>query len=84
MRSNDTFYEEVVKVTYEYLGPAADRFVARQVRSHLSKDPEQLQKQDLAALIEWFSLAMALLSEDMALVNKYVAALTNLTDTGNE
>jgi hypothetical protein len=80
MGSNDTLYEEVVSVTYEYLGPAANRFVDRQVRSHLDKNPEQLRKQDLANLIVWFKLSMATLSEDTKMVNKYVAGLKKLSD----
>lgn len=73
-----TFFEEVVDVTYVYLGPAANRFVARQVRNHLDKKPEQLRRQDLVQLIDWFTLAMALLSEDTKLVKKYSTELRSL------
>lgn len=76
----NTLYDEVVSVTYEYLGPAADRFVSRQIRSHLGKDPEKLRKQDLKTLIDWFSLALALLSEDTKLVKEYSKDLKNLTN----
>jgi uncharacterized protein YegL len=76
---NNTLYEDVVGITYEYLGPAADRFVARQIRNHLGKEPEQLRRQDLKALIDWFSASLALLSEDTELVKKYVIALKALT-----
>lgn len=78
----NTLYNDVVHVTHEYFGPAADRFVTRQIRNHLRKDPYQLRKQDLAGLIEWISLAMALLSDDEKLVSKYVADLKNLTGSG--
>lgn len=74
-----TLYEEVVDITHEYLGPAADRFVTRQIRSHLHKNPEELKKRDLKNLIDWIGLAMSLLSEDEELVHKYVANLNNLT-----
>jgi hypothetical protein len=60
----NVFYEKVVKITYKYLGPAAERFVARQIRNHLDKEPEQLQRHELAGLIDWFRVAMAILSED--------------------
>ena len=69
------FYKKVVAITSEYLGPAADRFVARQVRNHLGKDPEQLKKHELGLLIEWFAMAMALLSEDEQLVHRYATDL---------
>lgn len=77
-KTKDTLYEEVVGVTYEYLGPAADRFVARQIRNHLGKEPERLQKQDLGRLIDWFSASLSLLSEDTKMVKRYVIALNAL------
>jgi hypothetical protein len=72
---DNSCYAKVVKVTYGYLGPAADRFVARQIRNHLDKEPERLERGELADLIDWFSMAMALLSEDEQLVHRYAADL---------
>lgn len=72
-------YEDVVKVTYQYLGPAADRFVARQIRNHLQKEPIDLRRSDLRQLIDWIRLAMSLLSDDQALVAEYVTNLQRLT-----
>ena len=39
-------YDKVVRITHVYLGPAADRFIARQVENHLHKEPEQLSLDD--------------------------------------
>lgn len=71
-------YKQVVSITYEYLGPAADRFVARQVRNHLHKDPEKLERKDLRRLMDWMRLAMSLLSDDTQLVELYIADLEEL------
>jgi hypothetical protein len=79
-----TLYEEVVQATYDYLGPAADRFVARQIKSHLDKDPEDLQKEDLQDLIVWINLAMNLLVDDQRLVDYYIADLRNLAKGANK
>jgi hypothetical protein len=81
MTTNKNLYEEVVNITYEYLGPAADRFVVRQIRNHLGKAPEQLRKKDLASLVDWIRLAMLLLSNDERLVEKYIAELKALAQT---
>jgi hypothetical protein len=72
------FYEKVVKITYKYLGPAAERFVARQIRNHLDKEPEQLKRSELADLIDWFRIAMAILSEDEQVVHAYSDDLQRL------
>jgi len=77
--AESTLYDQVVDITHEYLGPAADRFITRQIRSHLHKNPEELKKRDLESLIDWIGLAMSLLSDDEALVHRYVTNLNDLT-----
>lgn len=73
--SHATLYDEVVSVTYDYLGPAADRFVVRQIRNHLQKDPDDLQPKDLRKLIDWIQLAMRLISDDTEAIDRYMADL---------
>ena len=73
-----SLYDQVVTVTYEYLGPAADRFITRQIRNHLNKAPEQLSIQDLPQLIAWIRLTMAFLYDNEQIVAKYVARLQQL------
>lgn len=68
-------YDEMVRVTYDYLGPAADRFVSRQIENHLRKRPSELRKGDLKELITWSRLAMSVLVADEDIVNQYVANL---------
>lgn len=76
---NSSLYDDVVTITYDYLGPAADRFVVRQIRNHLKKDPSELQNRDLKQLIDWIQLAMRLISNDGDIVDRYVADLESLT-----
>ncbi len=72
-------YDQVVRVTHVYLGPAADRFIARQVKNHLQKPPEQLSRDDLIKLIDWIKLAVSLLTEDNEIVEEYADQLRKLT-----
>jgi hypothetical protein len=78
MMTNTSLYDDVVTITYDYLGPAADRFVVRQIRNHLQKDPSELRHDDLRQLIDWIQLAMRLISNDGQIVDRYVADLENL------
>lgn len=64
-------YEQVVEVTYDYLGPAARRFVDREVRAHLGKKPEELTKEDIVKLHDWSKLAIAFLTEDASTVDDF-------------
>ena len=76
--AQENLYDKVVKVTTEYLGPAADRFVSRQIRNHLQKEPNQLVQRDLLALIDWIETAMFLISNDSRLVTEYIKELRRL------
>ena len=72
-------YDRVVRVTHVYLGPAADRFIARQVQNHLHKQPEDLSTTDLEKLIDWIRMAVSLLTEDNEIIEEYIHQLTILT-----
>lgn len=76
-----SLYDDVVTITYDYLGPAADRFVVRQIRNHLQKDPGDLKPKDLRELIDWIQLAMRLISSDSHAIDRYVADLESLANS---
>lgn len=75
-----SLYTEVVEVTSKYLGASADRFISKQIVGHLNKAPERLLKSDLRELIKWIKPTMALLTDDMDMVDKYVAKLFKLSN----
>lgn len=74
-----TLYERVVRITHIYLGPAADRFIARQVQNHLHKAPEKMTSTDLDQLIDWIRVAVSLLTDDADIVEEYIQQLRRLT-----
>ncbi len=71
-------YNKVVRVTNVYLGPAADRFIARQVQNHLHKPAEELSEQDLLKLIDWIRVAVSLLTDDSEIIEEYANQLHKL------
>lgn len=75
----ETLYDRVVRVTHVYLGPAADRFIERQVQNHLHKSPSELSEKDLAKLIDWIRVTVSLLTEDNEVIDEYIHQLVNLT-----
>jgi hypothetical protein len=75
-----TPFEEVVSITEEYLGPAARRFVVRQVAFHLKKAPEKLELKDLPQLSEWTKATLALLTDDRDTVEDYASKLHQLAE----
>jgi hypothetical protein len=73
-----TLYHKVIQVTHIYLGPAADRFIDRQVRNHLNKSPRDLSKADLLKLIDWIRIAVSMITEDSEIVEEYTEQLRRL------
>ncbi len=80
MANSITLYSRVVRITHIYLGPAADRFIDRQVEHHLHKSPAQLSENDLLQLIDWIQVAVSLLTDDEDIVEEYVVQLQRLVE----
>jgi hypothetical protein len=72
-------YERVVRITHIYLGPAADRFIDRQVENHLGKMPKALTLADLSQLIDWIRVAVSLMTDDAEIVDEYIEQLERLS-----
>lgn len=81
MDDQPTLYDKVVRVTNVYIGPPAERFIERQVRNHLHKEPENISKKDLNSLIDWIRVAVSLLTEDSEIVEEYTEQLALLANT---
>lgn len=79
-----TLYDQVVKITHVYLGPAADRFIARQVENHLHKSPSELSPEDLDSLINWIRVVVSLLTEDSEIIEEYSQELQKLVNTNRQ
>ncbi len=71
-------YTDVVDITADYLGPAAQRFIDRQIHNHLHKPPEDLNQQDLSKLIDWLRISIAFLTEDRQIINELTERLSRL------
>jgi hypothetical protein len=71
-------YNQIVQITRVYLGPAADRFIARQVENHLHKSPDDLSSEDLVKLIDWIRVSISFITEDSELVEEYAEQLNKL------
>lgn len=80
--SRKTLYETVVETSNEYLGPAGERFIRRQIDNHLNITPEQIKKKDLKELIDWIKPAIALLTNDTGHVENFSNELRSLANKG--
>lgn len=75
---NILVFDQIVLVTEDYLGPAAERFVTRHALAHLGKSPAEISLEDIPKLLEWTTVTLALLTEDKQVVSEYAKKMTNL------
>ncbi len=78
MAPTKNIYNKVVNTSIEYLGPAAERFIRRQITTHLEKRPEDITAKDLQELTSWVKLTFALLTENQELVDAFANDLRNI------
>ena len=76
-------YAKAVQVTEDYLGPAGERFLRRQIENHLKIQPEKLDKKNLPKLINWSVIAFALLTNNDEYVDAFTRDLSQLTQNNN-
>jgi hypothetical protein len=73
-----TLYAQLLDVSQEYLGPAAERFLLRQIENHLHKDPQQLTKEDVTKVAEWMQVSVSVLTEDEKTVDEFIKKVNAL------
>lgn len=79
VRVHMSLYQQVVDTCQEYLGPAADRFVTRQIQTHLGKKPDDLTQEDLTELTDWIKIAISFLTDDTQVVEEFGQNLLKLS-----
>lgn len=84
MPESSTLYDKAVLISEEYLGPAGERFIRRQISTHLRIEPESLQKKNLPKLISWSSIAFALLTSNPKVLEAFKRDLNSLTLNGKK
>lgn len=76
-------YEDILVITQDYLGPAAQRFIDRQIAFHLNKKPQEITKEDVPNLVEWVSVTLASLTEDTNAVKNCSSRISDLATNLN-
>jgi hypothetical protein len=79
--ASPTIYTKAVQVSEDYLGPAGERFIRRQISTHLGIEPEALRGNDLQKLVTWTSLAFALLTNNTHEVKDFTRDLLSISSS---
>ena len=73
-----TTYERAVDISRDYLGPAGERFMRKQIQTHLGKEPEELARKDIVQLATWVKATFVLLTDDRELIDTFSKRLLQL------
>lgn len=76
--ARNSIYVRAVDISEEYLGPAGERFLRRQIDTHLDIEPETLKHIHMLKLTKWTELAFSLLTNDRHEVASYTNHLLSL------
>lgn len=72
------YYEELIRIVSQYLGPAAERFIMRQVEMHVRKPATDLTAEDMQVLSKSIPTALDVLDVgevDVDEVEKHIQSL---------
>ncbi len=75
--------DEVVKIVNDYLGPASERFVDRNIRTHLGKEPEDLSKEDILKMCNWMKISLSIISSNAQIAQEAVDRIIKVTNAGS-
>ena len=83
MENNTILYDKVIAISEDYLGPASERFINRQIMTHLQIEPKDLQINQLKDLVKWVRLTFAVLTNNTVQVDEFSSRLLKLSDNIN-
>lgn len=81
MPTHPTLFKEIISVSERYLGPVGERFMRRQIETHLEIEPEKITQEDIPKLLEWTTLAYAMISNNSKQNDAFMAELLALSQT---
>lgn len=81
MSSGTALYNQIVKITEDYIGPAAKQFIDNHIQNHFAISPSNLSYKDMPELIEWIKISMSYLTSNTALIEDYVQRLSDISQT---
>lgn len=82
MTSSEIYYNKILKITEDYLGPAADRFLNRQINTHLQKSPNEITKSDVHMVAVLIRSRLVVLTHNQRTVDEAFKRLKSLELNG--
>lgn len=78
---SNQLYDQAVIISEEFLGPAGERFIRRQIETHFKIEPEQLKSAHIPELVDWVRLTFTMLTDDTQHVDSFSRRLLEIADT---
>ena len=72
------YYDKVIAVVKDYLGPAAERFISRQLEFHLDRQEKNISADEIPKVVEWVRVGLGLITRDKKSVEECAGRLVAL------
>ena len=82
--ARDSILNHVIEISEDYLGPAAGRYIDRQITTHLKKAPDGLTAADLSELSDWLRLSFSMITANTKIVDEYIKRLSMVAEGNTE
>jgi hypothetical protein len=71
-------YVSLVAIASDYLGPAGERFIDRQMQNLLKKNPAELTTDDIDTLIDWSRIALTVITDKKEVIAEFIDRIAAL------
>lgn len=78
MTHSAQLHQQIVGITQQYIGDAAENFIDRQIEHHLKKAPRTIERQDLPLLINWIRVTVSMIIDERDVIEDYLCQLERL------
>ena len=75
----ETYYAQLTNIIRDYLGPAAERFLNRQIEFYLNKTTRDLSRDDIERLSVGIRNALRILTRDERLIDEAARRIKGLS-----
>ncbi|MDQ3089594.1 MAG: hypothetical protein M3Q24_00365 [bacterium] len=74
------YYDSIIEITNDYLGPASQRFIDRQIALYLHKSSKEITRADVNMLAVRIRSGLMILTRDTKVVDEAFRRITSIAD----
>ncbi len=74
----ENYFSKIVEVIRNYLGPASERFIVRQLDFHLKRKEKVIYESEVERIADWSAVALSMITQDKAMIQRCKKEISGL------